>query len=126
MLYHTTWLITKLDPIKYIFEKPSLSGRIARWQVLLSVFDILYVSQKAIKGSAIADFLVEITNEKYKPMSFDFPDEELMAVLQIKKEKPPEKDGWKMYFDGASNALGCSVGAVLISLDGIIVHSQQS
>ena len=44
MLYHTTWLIAKLDPIKFIFEKPSLSGRIARWQVLLSEFDILYVS----------------------------------------------------------------------------------
>ena len=49
MLYHTTWLIAKLDPIKFIFEKPSLSERIARWQVLLSEFDILYVSQKAIK-----------------------------------------------------------------------------
>ena len=44
MLYHTTWLIAKLDPIKFIFEKPSLSGRIARWQVLLSEFDIMYVS----------------------------------------------------------------------------------
>ena len=44
MLYHTTWLIARLDPIKYIFEKPSLFGRIARWQVLLSEFDILYVS----------------------------------------------------------------------------------
>ena len=44
MLYHTTWLIARLDPIKYIFEKPSLSGRIAKWQVLLSEFDILYVS----------------------------------------------------------------------------------
>ena len=30
MLYHTTWLIAKLDPIKFIFEKPSLPGRIAR------------------------------------------------------------------------------------------------
>ena len=27
MLYHTTWLIAKLDPIKFIFEKPSLSER---------------------------------------------------------------------------------------------------
>ena len=44
MLYHTTWLIARLDLIKYIFEKPSLFGRIARWQVLLSEFDILYVS----------------------------------------------------------------------------------
>ena len=74
MLYHTTWLIAKLDPIKFIFEKPSLSGRIARWQVLLSEFDILYVSQKAIKGSAIADFLAERANEEYEPMSFEFPD----------------------------------------------------
>ena len=40
LLYHTTWLIFKLDLIKYIFEKPSLSGRIARWQVLLSKYDI--------------------------------------------------------------------------------------
>ena len=44
MLYHTTWLIAKLDPIKYVFEKPSLSRRVARWKVLLSEFDILYVS----------------------------------------------------------------------------------
>ena len=118
MLYHTTWLIAKLDPIKFIFEKPSLSERIARWQVLLSEFDILYVSQKAIKGSTIADFLAERAHEEYEPMSFDFPDEDLMAVLQIEKEKSLEEDGWKMYFDGASNALECGVGAVLISPEG--------
>ena len=91
---------------------------IARWQVLLSEFDILYVSQKAIKGSTITDFLVERANEEYEPMSFDFPDEDLMAVLQIEEEKTLEKDGWKMYFDGASNALGRDVRAVLISPEG--------
>ena len=113
MLYHTTWLIAKLDPIKFIFEKPLLSGRIARWQVLLSKFDIMYVSQKAIKRSAIADFLAERDDEEYEPMSFDFPDEDLMEVLQIEKEESPEEDGWKMYFDGASNALGHGVKIVL-------------
>ena len=92
MLYHTTWLIARLDPIKYIFEKPSLFKRIVRWQVLLSEFDIFYVSQKAIKRSAIADFLVERANEEYEPMSFDFPNEDLMAVLQIDEEKTPEED----------------------------------
>ena len=81
MLYRTTWLIARLDLIKYIFKKPSLSGRIARWQVLLLEFDILYVSQKAIKGSTIADFITERANEEYEPMSFYFPDEDLMAVL---------------------------------------------
>ena len=48
-------------------------------------------------------------------MSFDFSDEDLMAVLQIDKEKTPEEDDWKMYFDGASNALGRGVRVVLIS-----------
>ncbi|RDX84143.1 Retrovirus-related Pol polyprotein from transposon 17.6, partial [Mucuna pruriens] len=36
MLAHTTWLIVKTDPIKYIFEKPTLTGRIARWQMALT------------------------------------------------------------------------------------------
>ena len=81
MFYHTTWLIARLDLIKYIFEKPSLFERIARWQVLLSEFDILYVSQKAIKRSAIANFFTERANKEYEPMSFDFSDENLMVVL---------------------------------------------
>jgi len=35
MLSHTTCLISKIDPLKYIFEKPDLTGRITRWQMLL-------------------------------------------------------------------------------------------
>ena len=93
MLYHTTLLIARLDPINYIFKKPSRSGKIAKWQVLLSEFDILYVSQKGIKRSAIADFLAERANEEYEPMNFDFPDEDLMAVLQIEEEKSLKENG---------------------------------
>ena len=59
MLNYTTWLVSKIDPVKYIFDKPALTGRIARWQVLLSEFDIVYVTQKAIKRSALADYLVQ-------------------------------------------------------------------
>ena len=51
-------------------------------------------------------------------MSFEFSDEDLMAVLQIEKEESPKEEVWKMYFDGASNALGRGVGAVLISPEG--------
>ena len=63
----------------------------------------------------IADFLTERANEEYEPMSFDFPDEDLMAILQIEKEESLEEDGWKLYFDGASNTLRRGVGTVLIS-----------
>ena len=86
LLYHTTWLISKLDHIKYIFEKPSLSKRIARWQVLLSEYDIQYVSQKVIKGSTIVKFLTNRTKEEYEPMRFEFPDEDLLNIFQIENE----------------------------------------
>ena len=51
MINHTTWLISRTDPIKYIFEKPALTGRISCWQMLLSEYDIEYRAQKAIRGS---------------------------------------------------------------------------
>ena len=75
------------------------------------------MSKKAIKGSAIVDFHADRAIEDYEPMKFDFPDEDLMAILQIDKEEPMKKKNWKMYFDGASNALGHSIGVVLISPD---------
>ncbi|KAG8485644.1 hypothetical protein CXB51_018864 [Gossypium anomalum] len=84
----------------------------ARWQILLSEFDIVYVSQKAINGSAIAEFLASRTLEDYEPLSFDFPNEELMYVAVI------EEYPWKLNFDGASNAVGKGIGAVLVSSNG--------
>ena len=59
MLSHTTWLISKMALVKYIFEKPACTGQIARWQVLLSEFNIVYVTQKEIKGSTLADYLAQ-------------------------------------------------------------------
>ncbi|KAK5777038.1 hypothetical protein PVK06_045003 [Gossypium arboreum] len=117
MLYHTTWLISKLDPIKYMMESPALSGRMARWQILLSEYDIAYVSQKSIKGSAIADFLATRTTEGYDPLKFDFPDEDLMCITEMESESSKEKS-WNMCFDGASNTLGHGIGAILVSPNG--------
>lgn len=57
MMTHTTLLISKMDPIKYIFDKPALTGRVARWQMALIEYDIQYVTQKAIKGSVLSDYL---------------------------------------------------------------------
>ncbi|RDX64932.1 hypothetical protein CR513_56449, partial [Mucuna pruriens] len=55
MLAYTKWLIAKMDPLKYIFEKPALIGWIARWQMALSEYDIVYTNQKAVKGRALAE-----------------------------------------------------------------------
>ncbi|KAG8503936.1 hypothetical protein CXB51_002220 [Gossypium anomalum] len=112
MLYHTTWLISKLDPLKYMMESTALNGRMARWKILLLEFDIVYVSQKAIKESAVANFLASRALEDYEPLNFDFPNEELMCIAAT------EDSPWKLNFDGASNAVGNGIGAVLVSPNG--------
>ena len=43
-LAHKVCYIAKIDSIKYMFKKPALSGRLARWQLLLTEFDLQYVS----------------------------------------------------------------------------------
>ena len=40
MLTHTTLLISKMDLIKYMFKKPALTRRLARWKMILSEYDI--------------------------------------------------------------------------------------
>ena len=57
-----------------------------RWQVSLSKYDIQYVSQKAIKGSAIAEFLADRTEDEYEPMKFKFLDKDLMTIFQVEDE----------------------------------------
>uniref|UniRef100_A0A2N9GGK2 Reverse transcriptase domain-containing protein n=1 Tax=Fagus sylvatica TaxID=28930 RepID=A0A2N9GGK2_FAGSY len=86
MLYYTTWLVSRMDPIKYIFEKPALTGKIARWQITRP--------------------------SKLELMDSEFPDEDVMIVEEDNQGR------WKLYFDGAANAVGSGIGAVLVSPKG--------
>ena len=51
--------ISKHDPLRYLQQTPSLTGKLARWLVLLTEFDIDYVAKKVVKGRAVADFLAQ-------------------------------------------------------------------
>ena len=51
--------ISKIDPLRYLFQVPALTRKISRWLVLLTKFDIEYITIKAIKGRAVAKFLVQ-------------------------------------------------------------------
>ena len=66
MQAYTVRLIAKADPIKYVLSRPVVSGRIARWAVLLQQYDLTYVPQKAVKRQALADFLTD------HPVPFDW------------------------------------------------------
>ena len=82
-----------MDSLKYLFEKPALSGRLSRWLIFLVEFDLKYVARKTIKGSAVSDFCAEnpIEGENGKE---DFLDEDILDI---------ELRAWKTYFDGSVN-----------------------
>ena len=59
-----------MDPIKYVFKKPALSGRIARWKMILTEYDIQYTTKKVIKGSVLADHFAHQAVDDYQSMKF--------------------------------------------------------
>ncbi|XP_070015246.1 uncharacterized protein [Nicotiana sylvestris] len=78
---YTTYLITRLDPLKYIFQKPMPMGRLAKWQILLTECDIVYVTRTSMKAQALADHLAKNpVDDECQPLSTYFPDEEVNSV----------------------------------------------
>jgi hypothetical protein len=80
ILYDTICLISKLDSLKYICEKPYFSSRITRWKELLAKYDIVYIARKVVKESTITNHLVDNVVEDYEPLNFDLPAEDVLEV----------------------------------------------
>ncbi|XP_050889206.1 uncharacterized protein LOC127094409 [Lathyrus oleraceus] len=112
-----------MDLIKYIFEKPVVTGKIARWKMLLTEYDIQYVTQKAINGSVLSDYLAHLPVEGFQLLRFDFPDEDIMFIRDFTisgfevtlEEGPKPGSRWTLVFDGASNARGHGIGVIITS-----------
>ncbi|XP_050280814.1 uncharacterized protein LOC126721798 [Quercus robur] len=83
-----------MDPLKYLFEKPALSGRLSRWLILLTEFDLKFFAKNPIEGEDGKE---------------DFLDEDILDV---------ELGTWKMYFDRVINQYGNGIGILLITHEG--------
>ncbi|XP_070050412.1 uncharacterized protein [Nicotiana tomentosiformis] len=95
---------------------PMPIGKFAKWQILLSEFDIVYVTQKSIKGQALTDHLAEHPVDKdYKTLTTYFLDEE---VVFAREDILESYSGWRMFFDGVANFKGVGIRAVQISESG--------
>ncbi|XP_070004688.1 uncharacterized protein [Nicotiana sylvestris] len=96
---------------KIHLSETHVCGKLAKWQILLSEFDIIYVTQKAVKGQALSDHLVENPiNGEYEPLKTYFPDEDVSFVGEDITEA---YDGWRMFFDEVTNFKGVGIGAIL-------------
>ena len=50
-------VVSKDDVIKHMLSIPILNGRVGKWILALSEFDLKYESAKAVKGQIMADFV---------------------------------------------------------------------
>ncbi|XP_074300718.1 uncharacterized protein LOC141632026 [Silene latifolia] len=107
---HTIHVITNY-PLKTIMRKPELSGRMTKWSVHLSGYDLQFESRTAIKSQALADFVSD-----FCPVTRREAEEGMLAITG-------NQDGeiWTLYIDGASNARGAGVGLVLRSPKGDMI-----
>ena len=99
---HTIEVPTEF-PMKQVLHKPETSGRLMKWAIELSEFDIGYKLKTAIKGQVLADFVMEFTSTEPSKIA------QTVTDLSI----------WKLSVDGAANAQGSGAGLILTSLEGI-------
>jgi len=105
MLAFKVLLTARMDPLKYLMEKPVQDKKTDKWALLLSKFDIKYVTQKIVKGRAIANHLAHCSLEEAEEIQGDFPDKDIREIAL---------EPWKMSFDGATNQNGSGIGVLLI------------
>ena len=96
-----------------MLSQPALSGRIAKWLLLLGEFDITIQSPRAIKSQALADLLAQFPtthdNIIFDAIPGEFHEDSLMADI----------DGeWSVQFDGSAGSKGWGAGVVLTSPEG--------
>ncbi|GJY17642.1 reverse transcriptase domain-containing protein [Tanacetum coccineum] len=93
------------QPIKQVFSKPKVAGRLQKWSIELGEYAIHYRPRISVKGQILADFIVERPKED----SVDTP-------MEIQKELPEQ---WILFTDGLSCADGSGAGLILTSPEGM-------
>ncbi|KAL0407314.1 UNVERIFIED_CONTAM: hypothetical protein Slati_4045300 [Sesamum latifolium] len=85
-------------PLKQTLGKPDTSGRLIKWAVELSEYDISYLPRTTIKAQALADFIFKVTG--------------------VPPEKTPRNEKWLLHVDGSSTIQGSGTGIVITSPEG--------
>ncbi|XP_020972665.1 uncharacterized protein LOC110269284 [Arachis ipaensis] len=104
MVAKSVRVIAQTDLINYMLSFSMLRGRLGKWMLTLTEFDLQYVPAKAVKGQVITDFLVDNSNNL---------NDQGANVIDV------EVDYWKLYFDGSKHKNGAWVGILIISPEGI-------
>ncbi|XP_074328327.1 uncharacterized protein LOC141666232 [Apium graveolens] len=100
-------------PLRQVLHKPESSGRMLKWAVELGQFEWKYMPRTAIKGQALADFLLEF--------DYEIDGKALVAVHPSPPEEVLEEfphPWWVLHVDGTVNNGGAGACIVLVSPEG--------
>jgi len=101
--FHSFTILVMTDlPIQKVLKKPDVAGRMVKWAVKLSKFDIKYEPRGPIKGQVFADFVVELSSEAARVEGDDFR--------------------WVLSVDGSSNQQGSGAGVILEGPNGMLIE----
>nr|XP_025685323.1 uncharacterized protein LOC112786123 [Arachis hypogaea] len=93
-------IIVRTDqPLRQILTRPELAGRLIKWSVELSEFDIQYEPRKTLKSQVLADFISEMTKDTHN-----------------------REVSWSIHVDGASNKEGSGAGILLKEGDKVVAE----
>ncbi|XP_077252057.1 uncharacterized protein LOC143891356 [Tasmannia lanceolata] len=138
---HTIKVLTG-QPLRQILHRPDTSGRLVKWAVELSEFDIRYLPRQPIKAQVLADFIAECTMPDSDPGSeaaLPTAAEPAISEQQVEAEAVPltgpedappptsplpcsEEPLWEVYVDGSSNKGGSGAGLVLTGPDDFVLN----
>ncbi|XP_077232437.1 uncharacterized protein LOC143869766 [Tasmannia lanceolata] len=135
------------QPLRKILHRLNTSGRLVRWAVELSEFDIQFLPRPAIKAQVLADFIAECTlpadAEINQPPSEEVDktpggqsdatsdqnlDKEADTLGETngtgrveEKDKMEEEPLWELHMDGSSNYLGSGAGLILTGPENFVM-----
>nr|XP_025616244.1 uncharacterized protein LOC112708272 [Arachis hypogaea] len=95
-----TIIVRTGQPLRQVLSKPELAGRLIKWAIELSEFDIQYQPRGSVKSQYLVDFVAELT----EPCS------------------DASSPTWTLFVDGASNPQGAGAGILLENSDGIVLE----
>ncbi|KFK29724.1 hypothetical protein AALP_AA7G170100 [Arabis alpina] len=101
-------IVLSTFPLRSVLHSPSQSGRLAKWAVEISEYDIEYRGRSCAKSQVLADFLIELPEG-------DSAKEDSSQEVALSGE-------WQLHVDGSSTKSGSGVGIRLTSPAGEILE----
>ncbi|XP_056860130.1 uncharacterized protein LOC130508574, partial [Raphanus sativus] len=89
-------IVMTSQPLRMILHSPSQSGRLAKWAIELSEYDIEYRPRAAAKAQVIADFVIELLVASQFHGEYETRDERMGACLEVVQNLTKQFDKFEL------------------------------